>query len=522
MKLSYRLKLIILITSLSVLLTSMCMSIFYRYSYDVTMKGLQKNLLDALTVSKLLFDDEDIEALKRLKKAVQENSNITDNYLERVSNKEYVTTLTPEKINELQSGDDFKRIVHKLNLIGYASLHKEVDFEEYILPENVVKYYAEGAYGIYIGFDSGYDDFEKKIATTLVSPAYAPIEGLWAGNPIGTMILSAMNNQEYKDIHIYVHDEIYIDPYYSCLFGLIKLVDKDGHFIAFLEIAYPTGIELGRLDRLKNTSFLLVGISFIVGLLFSYFISKRMSSSLHKLYDAAVQIKNQNYSVKVDIKNKDEFGMLSKVFNQMTSAVGETTSALKSSNERLRSITADMHDGVGAVLTSIQIASREDCAVDDKYIHTLAKQGMAEVRFLMDALEYDNCDFELLCEGVELLAAEILKPRVVSYNLAQSGLGDTEIPFNMYIDIQRVAREGFTNIIKHSDADHCDIKLSLDNGYIFLDICDNGRSLPEPLTESGRAGHRNIKFRTERYSGQFFADGDGSGYTLKASFRIPS
>ena len=518
MKLSYRLKLIILITSLLVLSTSLSLTVFYRYAYNITMDSLKKNLQDVVEIGNLLIK-QNIDAVKRLSQTLDHATEFSDEEINTIVNGGVINNFSQDFINQMQSGKDFLKIAKLLGSITLSSLHDNKYTEKEFVSGKTLAYLKDGAIAPYLAImPVKYRQYD--IVQTVASPAYLPVDDIWPGNPIGTSWQATASFEVVKTGLVFTGEPV-TDSFYTALFASIPIYDGD-QLIAFLEIDYPVGKQLNKLRTIRLVSYSLIAFSFISGLFISLLVSKRMSRSLKVLHNAAEVISRNDYEVRVDISDKDEFGMLGKVFNQMTSAVGETTSALKSSNERLRSITADMHDGVGSVLTSIQIATREGYEADDKHIHTLAKQGMAEVRFLMDALEYDDCDFELLCEGVELLAAEILKPKVVSYNLAQSGLGDTEIPFNMYIDIQRVAREGFTNIIKHSDADYCDIKLSLDNGYIFLDIRDNGRSLPEPLTESGRAGHRNIKFRTERYSGQFFADGDGSGYTLKASFRIPS
>jgi len=518
MNISYKLKIMIMITSVSVILTSVSMFSLYRFAYENMFESVSKSLMDSLKLAVEMFDEEDMKAMLRLKEAVHaEDTELTEEELQKVYNGGVVNKLSKEKRDELQSSDDFKRVIHKLNLIGYSSVEKEMPFEEYIRVANIVKSLQDGAFVAYLGMESK-DGKQYEIAATLASPTFAPVEGVWPGNPIGTTIKAIKSGLEYLKDDIYVHDEIYVDPFYTVLFGYIPIKYK-GKDLAFLEIEYPVGKELNKILWLKRYSFIIVVASFLLGILLSAYISKWMTRSLSKLQDSSVLIQEHNYSVTVDIRSEDEFGMLGQSFNQMAGEVSRSVKKLEKSNERLRSVTADMHDGVGAILTSIQISTKDD--PDGEAFNNLAKKGMAEVRFLMDAMEYDSCNLEVLRDGIELLAVDILKPQNILCSVSSID-ANVGIPFQMYLDIQRVAREAFTNIIKHSDADECKVELSVSEDMVFMNISDNGKPLKESLVVSGEQGHKNIKLRVERYLGIFSLRQDETGYFVKTSFKIPT
>lgn len=520
MAFTYRFKLILIITSLSVILTSVCMILYYRYTYNIVMDSLSKNLKDSAQLMRIYFDESDIDRIKRLREQLEPYIRYNDDELGQMAGGAIVNNIPKNIMDRLQASDDFQTLAKKLGRIVVATWHNNADHELTCDASNLHEYFASGAMAPYIVIISDkYQD--KQIVQNLVSDAYKPYKD-WPGNPIGSSWVTTIDIPTAKKYPTYVADQIVSDEYYTSLYSTTALFDKSGKVVAFLEVDYPAGKQLDKLKHVRMLSYILITMSFILGLILSVLISKRMSASLKKLSDAANQIKENNYDVTVDISNNDEFGVLGNVFNQMAGAVKKTTTDLTESNERLMSLTADMHDGVGAIWTSIVIATREGSETDTRSLNNLANQGMDEIRFLMDAMEYKHCDMELLKEGVALLAMDILQPNGVEWTADSEDTPNREIPFKMYLDIQRIARESFTNIIKHSDAAKCFINLYVKDNYICLRIKDNGQPLEKPLTPSGGKGLNNIRHRVQRYGGDFSFEQNENGSELAISIKLTS
>jgi len=506
MTISYRLKLTILITSISVLLTSVSVFSLYHFTYRNMLDTVSKNLRDALKLSVLMFDEEDKLAMKRLRDTLQKEVKLNKEDIKLIYSGGVVNKFSKERQDELHGSEDFKRLIEKLRRIDYSRYHGEVPFEEFSFPENAAAYFSEGNYGsfLFIGVE---EKSKSKVMVTMASPGYMPVEDFWQGNPIGTIIESIFPADMLNTVDVYVHDEVYTDPFYTLLFGFTPIYLGD-EMVAALELDYPVGKELRRITWLQNYSFILIVISFVSGILLSSYISGRMTKSLNQLHNVAEQIKEHNYEVKLDIQNRDEFGMLGESFNQMAEEVNRTMTGLQESSYRLRSITADMHDGVGAVLTSIQISSRDS----NEAVHSLAKRGMAQVRFLMDAMEYDDCDYELLVEGIELLAIDIFKPQGVKWTLKDVNIENREIPFQMYLDIQRIAREIFNSIISQPSTSHCAVELFEEGGMFFMNISGDGKH--------DSFDYNNVKLKVEHYDGSFSVKHDSKGFTVKTFFKM--
>ncbi len=75
---------------------------------------------------------------------------------------------------------------------------------------------------------------------------------------------------------------------------------------------------------------ILIGITLMIGLsIITYFLSKRLSEPITKLSDAANKITQGDFSVRTDIKSRDEIGQLSSSFDLMAQKLQESLIEIK-------------------------------------------------------------------------------------------------------------------------------------------------------------------------------------------------
>jgi len=75
---------------------------------------------------------------------------------------------------------------------------------------------------------------------------------------------------------------------------------------------------------------ILIGITLMIGLsIITYFLSKRLSEPITKLSDAANKITQGDFSVRTDIKSRDEIGQLSSSFDSMAQKLQESLIEIK-------------------------------------------------------------------------------------------------------------------------------------------------------------------------------------------------
>lgn len=516
---SYRHKLTLVITSLAVMLVIVCVSFYYWYTYRIVMSEMSRNLKNSAEMIRLALTDEDIERIKRLHAILSPYIHYNAKEIASLEHGGIINNIPPKVIALIESDKDFKYLVNKLRRLALASgtsiNSKPPKYDSTILK----KYVADGVVVPYlVVFDKKY--IEYPMSQSIVAVHYKTNKD-FMGNSPGTTWMSSVPRDKLFQYAVYVNNQLYKDLFYTAIYSSTALYDKNGHIAAFLGLDYPAGGEIDKLTNLGKVSFLLILLSLVSGFVISYYMSKKLSGSLVKLTDAAGDIAKNNYNVTVNIDEQDEFGKLAGAFNEMASAVKNTTDELKKTNERLISITADMHDGAGAVLTSILIASKNpETKLAD--INAMAKNGVSEIRFLMDAIEFDICNYGYMTEGLELLAVDILKPNNIVWHFEKSGDNDRDIPFQMYLDIQRIVRECFANIIKHSDAKECRISINMDGDNIMLTVENDGKSLDVSKAVSGGRGLKNIAFRAGKYDGHMSYDKDDFRFCVYVDLNIPN
>jgi signal transduction histidine kinase len=184
--------------------------------------------------------------------------------------------------------------------------------------------------------------------------------------------------------------------------------------------------------------------------------------------------------------------------------------------ERKR-IAADLHDDLGAKLLTIVHTS------DNDRISALAREALEEMRLSVRGLTG---------KPVRLLdALGDWRAEVVS-RLAQTGIeadwatavedGDHTLSARVYVQTTRILREAVNNIIKHSGASHCAVRVAVDGGQFELTIQDNGSGIPLELDGRLDRGHgmASMKHRAKQMQGQCLVE-SGPGYGTVIRLTLP-
>jgi two-component system sensor histidine kinase DesK len=179
------------------------------------------------------------------------------------------------------------------------------------------------------------------------------------------------------------------------------------------------------------------------------------------------------------------FGGLIRTVRELR-ATQDRMAKLAVAEERSR-LARDLHDVLGHSLTTITVkaglarrvlesSTDRQRAIDEvRDVEDLARQAMTEVRATVSGYRTASLPAELVGARAALSAAGIATelPRAVD-NVA-GGLQET---------FAYVLREGVTNVIRHSGASRCEVRL----GDSWLEIRDNGRPTGEAVTSSRVAG----------------------------------
>lgn len=178
-------------------------------------------------------------------------------------------------------------------------------------------------------------------------------------------------------------------------------------------------------------------------------------------------------------------GGLIRTVRRLRATQGEMA-RLAVAEERSR-LARDLHDVLGHSLTTITVkaglarrvlesSTDRDRAIEEvRDVEQLARQAMTDVRATVSGYRTASLPAELVGARAALSAAGIAADLPRAVDNVTAGLQET---------FAYVLREGVTNVIRHSGASRCEVRL----GDTWLEIRDNGRSAAEQVTASRQNG----------------------------------
>lgn len=192
--------------------------------------------------------------------------------------------------------------------------------------------------------------------------------------------------------------------------------------------------------------------------------------------------------------------------------------------EERRRLRRDLHDGLGPVLASMSfkldavynLADRDADAVQKMAteLKTQMQDALADIRRIAYGLRPPALD--------ELGLVGALKEQIASYNQAQGLLITFEAPDNppplpaaVEVAAYRIALEAMTNVSRHAGAQHCSVRLSVNND-LCLEVVDDGQGLASG-TRAG-VGLTSMRERAEELGGMCVAaalPAGGTGVTAR-------
>ncbi len=195
--------------------------------------------------------------------------------------------------------------------------------------------------------------------------------------------------------------------------------------------------------------------------------------------------------------------------------------------ERIR-FARDLHDLLGHSLSLIalkaELAGRllpqkgaGEAAVHVSEIEDVARGALTEVREAVSGYRRMTLDDELEGARVALSAAgieaEVLRPAVTLDPAVEAVLAWT-------------VREGATNVIRHSHADRCSLKVTAGLGEAGVEVVDDGRGEdPAPAGVNGDSGHgiEGLRERVQGLQGRIEAGArPEGGFRLAVNVPVPA
>jgi two-component system sensor histidine kinase UhpB len=229
-----------------------------------------------------------------------------------------------------------------------------------------------------------------------------------------------------------------------------------------------------------------------------------------------------------------EFRQVAGAIDQLALALNSSRAAQKQLSRQLilvqederRTLARELHDETGQTLTAIGVTAafleRNAETLDSRRIVECARDLRRDVRTngeqlrtMLKRLRPHGLD----AEGV----AGALRELIGSWQQRAAGIDfRLELPSRLpklneeqAVVLYRVVQEALTNVVRHSAARHCVVRIALEPGLLRLQIDDDGQGLPA-AGEIRRGGLLGIEERLEMVSGSLeLQPGPTSGLQLR-------
>lgn len=209
----------------------------------------------------------------------------------------------------------------------------------------------------------------------------------------------------------------------------------------------------------------------------------------------------------------------------------ELASALQTAREQEKArIARELHDELGQGMTALkfdlawlgqELRDRGD-PVEEKLrsMGALLDHVVAETRRISADLRPLMLDDLGFAAAAEWLVAEFRRRSGVACDLVIDPLADGIVEPSATA-LFRALQESLTNVTKHAQARRVDVSVMCDDGWIRLEVCDDGRGISEAdRTKRGSSGLRGLAQRAAMLGGDAKVASGSDGGT-RVLFRVP-
>ena len=198
--------------------------------------------------------------------------------------------------------------------------------------------------------------------------------------------------------------------------------------------------------------------------------------------------------------------------------------------ERMRSsISGDLHDEVGASLTSISIFSEmakgsvSPLSKEAQYLQRIGERSRESIEKMGDiiwSINPDNDNLQQLLVRMKNYATEITEAKDIAIVWNQTGkLDTTSLNMEQRKNFYLLFKEVINNAIKHSAAKNIVIKLASSGDVISILMTDDGKGFDTSAASSGN-GLKSMRRRASLLHGEIsIISQKGKGTTVKLTFR---
>jgi signal transduction histidine kinase len=179
-----------------------------------------------------------------------------------------------------------------------------------------------------------------------------------------------------------------------------------------------------------------------------------------------------------------------------TELLHQTVKAQESERQR---IAVELHDGIGQILTALGMGLRgisenvvtnpQRASQQASQLEKVAGNGLEELQHMVTGLYPPQLDELGLLAALRWFAAEIKNRYNLQIDITHVG-PSMELREEERAVLYRIAQEAVTNIVRHADTNHAEIRLIFSETEVSLAVEDQGKGFDVENTMNKRATER--------------------------------
>jgi len=283
---------------------------------------------------------------------------------------------------------------------------------------------------------------------------------------------------------------------------------------------------------LIRTGMVVLAVAVPAGLVFGLLSTRRLARRLKRLAALTLEVADGGFDRRVLVTGRDEVSQLEENFNRMAGQLQASLDARRqfaeanARHEERSRIARELHDSISQELFSLSVLAGglrralppgSPVMTEVETMERTAGDTMREMRSLLLALRPVALDEVGLASAIEDICHAYTERMAVR---VRAELEPVTLPPAIEHAVLRVTQEALANAARHAGADLITVRLRAgDDGYVLLEVTDDGRGFSVAAQEAGTAGLglRAMRDRVAEHGGLLTIDSaPGAGTRVRA------